>query len=445
MNRASTPGPVLADEEIPFWRSPSWWGRIGRASIGLWVTTPLTFAGTVLAARALGPSGYGAMVLALSAVTLLATFLDVSLEEAVVHHGFLALANRDTGRLRALLRTAMALDIGIGVAVAAALVLGAGPVADVVSGGRLDPLLVRVAALSVLGATANGVTGGVLLLARRPDLRAWSMAWTALVRLGLVVVAVRVGGPAAVLFAFAAASVVGGGTQAIVAWRVGWRHWEPAPGTGQGVSVRALITFALHSSVTTSVIAVKEAIVSIFLGRVSGSPAVGTLNVAMLPVTVAAVATAPVRLGLFPEQARLYSEGRTSVLRRSIRGYTAVGLLLGAVGAVAAWFLLPVVLPALYSREFEGAIWPARILLVAAVGIMAVGWAKALPAAIGRPEVRTKVSLVELGLTAILMVFLARHGPVGAAVAISATGGASTIIWMMLGRSLVAGKGREDA
>jgi O-antigen/teichoic acid export membrane protein len=443
MNSLSPPSEIAVEHEA-FWHRAAWWRKTGKTTVLLWITAPLMLAGTVVAARALGPADYGAVVLALSAVTLLATFLDVSLEEGVVHHGFKALATGDVGRLRALLRTALVLDCAIGVAVAGAIVLAAGPVARVISGGRLDPVLIRVAALSVLAATANGVTGGVLLLKRRPDVRALVMAWTALVRLATVVLAVSVGGTVAVLTAFAVASAVGGATQAVVAWRVGWRHWMRSP-AAPDVSARTLVGFAVHSSVTTSVIAVKEAVVSLFLGRAAGPAAVGTLHVAMLPVMAAAVGTAPVRLALFPEQARLHSEDRTSQLRRSIRAYTTAGFLLGVVAAVAGWFLLPVIVPLVYSQDFQAAVLPARILLVAGVAMMAVGWAKSLPAAIGRPGVRTVVSLVELALTFGLALVLVRHGPAGAAVAISATGVVAAAVWMYLGRSLLGRKDRDEA
>ena len=91
----------------------------------------------VVAARALGPESYGAVVLALSVTAVAARFLDFTFGEAVVHHGHRALAAGDVSGLRALMRMSLMLDVAIGVAVAAILLLLAAPLAGIA--GDIDP------------------------------------------------------------------------------------------------------------------------------------------------------------------------------------------------------------------------------------------------------------------------------------------------------------------
>jgi O-antigen/teichoic acid export membrane protein len=420
-------------EDVAFWQSSRWWRRTGRTSLALWGSTALAFAAGVVAARTLGPDRYGAVVLAESTVFLLGTLLDLSLEEATVYQGSKAVAAGRTARLRGLVKTALVLDIGIGFAVFAGVFTLASPIADLVSGGNLDPVLIQLAALGALAGTGNGVTGGILLLSRRPDLRAWMLAITGAARLGLVLIAVPFGTPRAVITAFAVAAGIGGLFQALIAWQVGWRRWKRGSGANaERVTARSLLGFAFHSSMTTTLIAGREAIVSLILGRVAGTRAVGTFAVAMLPVSLAAAGSAPLRLAIFPEHARLFSEGRISLLRRSVLLYTVVGLLVGVIGSFLGWSLLPWLILELYSAEFETAVAPARVLLIAMVCLLATGWSKSLPASVGRPAIRTGVSLLELVMTVLLTALLARQGPLGAAMAVSVTAFASSVTWIGL-------------
>jgi O-antigen/teichoic acid export membrane protein len=420
-----------APQPEEFWASRAWWRRAGKTSVASWGATVLGLLGTVVAARALGPEDYGETALAIATATFVALFLDLALEEGVVHHGFRAIARGDTGALRSLLRTAFLFDLGVGVVLAAVLVGAAGPLADVASGGKLDPGLVQIAALMTLATTVDGTTGAVLLLAGRPDLRAWVMAGTNLVRLLALLGAVQLGGPAPVVGAYAAAAVVGAVVQGLVAWRVAWRGWSTARATGGGRAwLRPLLTFGIHSSLTTSLLSAERSLVLVLLGALSGPTAAGIFNVALLPIAAMAFASAPIRLVLYPEQARLAAEGNVGSLRRTVRGYTAIGFAVGIPAAVAGWFLIPWLVPALFSERFDAAVEPARILLVAAVFFLALGWSKTLPAAIGKPQLRTALSALSAAIMLTLTVVLApRHGSTGAAIAYSAAAVSVSLVW----------------
>jgi O-antigen/teichoic acid export membrane protein len=93
--------------------------------------------------------------------------------------------------------------------------------------------------------------------------------------------------------------------------------------------------------------------------------------------------------------------------------------------AVAGWFVLPWLLPMLYSEQFEGAVLTARILLIAAVVRFAASWFKTLPAALGQPQLRAALALLELGVLVSLLLVLGGQGSEGAAIAFSAT----SVVW----------------
>lgn len=432
-----TAPPQGAGPDAPFWRSRGWWRRVARTSLGLWLAMGLGFAGTVVAARGLGPNGYGTVVLALALATFVFVFLDLTLEEGVVHHGARALADDDMGRLHGLLRTALLFDLGIGLVVTCVVMAAAEPIANL-GGGHVDARLVRLAALTPLATTMNGTTGAALLLAGRPDLRAWCMAGGALARVAAAAVAVHIGGIEALLVAFALAGLGGSALQGLAAWAVAWRKWARAAPSGPTPGcARSLLRFGIHTSAAGSLNAGKAALVPMVLGSLSGPSAVALLEVAMLPVSVAGVAAAPVRMALLPEQARLWASGRTKALIQTVRAHSRIGLALGVPSAVAGWFVLPWMMATVYSDAFAAAVWPARILLVAAVAQLAVGWDKTLPAAVGRPELRTKVAATEGCVVLALLVILAGLGPSGAAFALSGSALVSAFLWLWLAKRLL--------
>lgn len=426
-------------EDSPFWLQRKWWKRTGSTTGGVFLGTLIAWIATVIAARDLGPASYGRVALALSVVGLISYFLDLTLEEAIVHHGSKLIAKRDAASLLGLLRAAFVVDALLGVVIFTGMVVAAGPISELAGGGVLTATFVRLAALGVFAMSVDRSTEAVLLLCGRPDVKAWAMTVTAVTRVAFVLVAVTRGGVESVLVAFAAANTVGATLQGWLAWkqaasfrteataRPGWmRTW-----TGR------LMAFGLHTSVATSVTAARQFLVPIILGRFQGAGAVGLISVAMAPVTAADISSSPIRMAIFPAQAELAGRGDVETLRRSVHLYTMAGLGLGIVGAIAGWLLLPVLIPAVYSDAFTEAVVPAQILLVAAVATLATGWSKKLPAAVGRPGLRTIVSLLELVLVVALLMILADEGVRGAAVALSASAVVISFAWLALLRKLL--------
>ncbi|MGH2634807.1 MAG: lipopolysaccharide biosynthesis protein, partial [Actinomycetota bacterium] len=392
----------------------------------------------LVAARALSPSGFGALELAVVAVAGIATLLDFSLEEAVVHYGARAVADGDPGRLRGLVALSLRIDLAIGIAVFAVLMVLAPALGDVVSVGELPASLIRLAALEALAVTVNGTTGALLVVCGHPHLRAWSSAVANGARVvGVMIAASLDAGALGVLAGLVVGSAIGSVVQLALAWRIGRGVWSGSDASRAGVPAGRIVRFGLLSSATTTLIAVRAALVSILLGRSLGPAAVGIFAVAMFPVTVVEVASSPLRLLMLPEQAMLAARGRPDVVWDGLVAYGKASLAVGVPGALVGWFLLPRLLPLLYGDRYEDAVDPARILLIAALASLVVAWAKALPAAVGRPAVRTAMSLAELLLTVAAVFALYERGVDGVAAAISAVAVVGAVAWWLVARRML--------
>ena len=424
--------------DVGFWRTRRWWVMAGRASAGVYVATGLSFLATLVAARTLAPSGFGALELAVVAVGGVATFLDFSLEEAVVHHGARALAVGDVAGLRGLVRMSAGIDVAIGAGVAAVLFAFASSVGDLVSSGSLPPNLVRLAAVEVLVVTANGTTGAVLVVGGRAHLRAWSSAVASGARLAGVAVAASVdAGPVGVLAGLVAGSALGSVAQLAWSRRTGDRLWGTTPPARSHVPAGDIVRFGFHSSATTTLIALRVALVSVVLGRTLGPEAVAVFAVAMFPVALVDVASSPLRLLMIPEQASLAARGRRDVIWEGLVAYGRAAAIVGLIGAAVGWFALPGVLPFLYGSAYDAAIDPARALVLAGFAALVTAWAKALPAAIGRPAVRTAMSTAELAVTVGAVLLVYEHGVTPVAWAVSAVAAAASVAWWALARRIL--------
>jgi O-antigen/teichoic acid export membrane protein len=418
---------------VPFWRRQSWWASTAQAFAALAAASGFGFLASLAAARAMPQQSFGSVILAATVVGSFAALLDFSFEEAVVHFSANAEERHDDAAVLALLRASLQMDLLVGVAVFVALVALAEPIADAVSAGQLQAALIRVAAVEALVMTLNGTTGAALQISGRPHYRAWSMALAGFARLLAVLVAIALSGsPLAVLTAYVVASAVASAVQGVVALRVVRRRWGTARGGRLPVRRRAMASFGLQSSLTTTALALQTGLIAAILGRTAGPAEVAVYDVALFPILLAAMVTAPLRLTSFHEQARLAASGAWSILREALARYTVFALGVGVLASLAGWFLLAPLLPWLYSDRYIDAVGPARILLIAAVAILATGWSKALPAVVGRPGVRTLMTLAELALVGTLVAVLADQGARGAAWATSIAAGTLAIAWCVL-------------
>jgi O-antigen/teichoic acid export membrane protein len=158
----------------------------------------------------------------------------------------------------------------------------------------------------------------------------------------------------------------------------------------------------------------------------------------MLPIIVVRTVGGPLRLAMFPEQAKLFADGRVDEIRRSTTGYTLIAFGVGIVGGAIAYVIMPWLIPLLYSSSFEAAVEPARILLIGALFNFALAWRKMLLAAIGRPEIRSRLGMIQLAVVATVLAFTADQGAVGAAIAVSAGSVASGVAWLIIARGLLS-------
>ena len=82
------------------------WRRSATAA-GTYLSVLFGFLGTLIAARELGPAGFGLFALVVAAAGFFQTLLDLTAEEALVKYGYRYATAEDWGRLRRLFSRAL--------------------------------------------------------------------------------------------------------------------------------------------------------------------------------------------------------------------------------------------------------------------------------------------------------------------------------------------------
>jgi len=400
-------------------------------------TAVATYGATVLgiltvaaATRLLGPYDFGLFALALAAVAFFQLLLDSTVEEAVVKYGFRYVAAERWGRLRRLF--AVALTAKWAGAVAAALLVAAlAPFADTVfsADGLLEPML--LGALVPLVQAPEAVAGAVLLVRGRYDLRAAFFVVSMALRLAGVALGASFGVTEAILgyvLAQALASVAIGATAGALLRRFPAARQEPL-----GEDAREIRRFVFNSAAGSGIVSLRTTTAPLGLGLVSTPFQVGYFRTGQAPVTGLAALSSPVRLILLTEQTRDVERGHDDLLWRSLKRYSlgAAALLVPVVPI--AWVLMPWAVPFVFGGDFDAAVEPARILLLAASIQLVLGWSKSLPVSMGRPGLRIVAHGVEtIVLLPLVLVLGARWDATGAAVAYLAATCAFALTWLVL-------------
>lgn len=384
-------------DHLPFYRVRAWWRRVAFASAGSVLGHALLFASNIIAARGLGPDGYGTFILALSIAGFITLFLDLTFEESLVFFGGRELAQGRVGALRQLLRRVVAMDVSLGL-VSFAVVVVAAPALSQLMRAQVEPHLIQIAALPFLAATLDSSTGAALLVAGRADLRVVGSVVTGVARLVLFAGALVLGATASnILLAAAAASLLGSMAQYVAARRAGWSSWSRHPRLP--VDFRGVFRFATFSSITGALSAGTHYIVPVLLGLFVPATDVAIFSIALMPLAAAGLLTTQARLAVLPEQTQMWHKGAVRELKSSVWRFAtwsaAGGVVLGAVGAA----LVPLVLPAVFGAAYIDGVGAVRLMLLGLPALLATGWLKMVPTAVGRPGSRTAVAAVEFTTT----------------------------------------------
>jgi O-antigen/teichoic acid export membrane protein len=392
-----------------------------------------------IAARALGPAGFGEFSLVLAYGQAIANVAQLQSWQTVIRYGTLHIAAAARDRLGRLLAFTTMLDVA-GALLGAAVALLAVPLVASFLGwapheqGRAAWF--GVALLLSIGATPTGM----LRLVDRFDLITYAQAVGPLVRLaGAVLVWLRGGGVEQFLVAWAAAALL----QHLATWSLALLctdlsiRMSRASLSRNHIENPGIWRFMLTTNAAGTIGLLSEQLATLAVGGVAGATAAGGFRIAS---KIARALARPIQIAariVYPELARLHAHEDSATFNMVGSRVARLGLLLGGVALLLGTLCGPLLIRLLAGEEFGFARWMLALLALGVAVDLSGFTLEPLLVARGEAGLVLRVRLIGALLFAVLLLGgLYLFGPIGAA---AATVVASLLMRFLLGHAASQG------
>jgi O-antigen/teichoic acid export membrane protein len=405
------------------------WRRSATA-LGIYAAALLGFLGQLLAARALGPREFGLLAIVFASTGFFQSFLDLTVEEALIKYGFRYSTAQQWGKLRRLFGRALTFKGSGGVLAGIALVALA-PLAHWVFGskGLVAPLL--VAALLPVAQAPEGLAGVAIVLRGRYDIRSWFLTFS----MALRCLALGIGshyGVTEAMVGVVLAQALATGAVSLAGW-VAFHRFPQAPPERLGADRREILSFVGQSTVATTVLSLRTSFAPMLLGIVTTPLQVGYFRTAQSPQQALSSLTGPARLILLTEQTRDWERGEHRSVLAGVRRYTVGVAAVMAVALPPVLVFMPDLIRVLYGAKYVPAANAGRLMFAAGALVAVIGWTKSLPVSIGRPGLRIVTHGIEtVALIPLVLALGAEWGATGAAGAVLAATVVFAAVWAVV-------------
>ena len=404
---------------------------------GMYAATVLGILGSIIVLRVLRPDGAGRFSLAVGTAAFFQLLLELTSDEALIKYGFRYAEHGDWGKFHRLVGLMFRFEFFASL-VAGLLVAIVGVFSPVLFHAHLLEPMLLAALLPPLQAIES-MAAAALVLRRRYDVRGVFLAFSMTLRLIAIVIGTHYGVTEAVVGIVVAqvvttVSIAGVGVAAL-------RRFPRAAPAPLEADRKPLLSFVLQSTAGTTLASLRTFAAPLLLGVVRNPAEVGLFRGAQAPLLGFAAFTAPLRLILLTEQTREWERGNTQKVYREIRRYMIGASLLTAAVIVPLEFATPWLVKLFLGNAYAPATDAVRLVLVAAMIQLVLGWTKSFPVSIGRPGLRVVANAIETAtLLPVLVVFGELWGVTGAAAAVLVSTCAFALTWVVLLRRLTAGR-----
>jgi len=418
------------------------WRRSATA-IGLYGSVALGLLGGLVAARELHPDRYGLYSLAVFGAGFFQVLLDLTVEEAMIKYGFRYTTTEQWGKLRRLYRRSMLLKTA-GAVLASLVLLALAPFADQLfsADGLTGPFL--LAALLPISFIPEAPAGAALVLDGRYEVRAVYNFLTALLRTIGLVIGAHFGVTEAIL-GLVLGQFAGSALVSAAALRA-FSRFPHAPPEPLGEDRREIVQFVVRSSIGSTIVSARAAVVPLLLGLVSVPRQVGYFRASQAPQTGLTALTAPARLILVTEQTRDWEAGATQRVFSGLRRYSTAALIAMAITVPFLYWFMPDIVALAFGEEYRPASDAARLMLVAGAVGLVFAWTKSLPVSVGRPELRIVTHGIEtIVLIPLVLILGEMWDATGAAAAVLISTCVFALAWVVAVARLHRAQGTTEA
>lgn len=406
-------------------------GNIGHVLSGNLVGTVIGLLSVAIAARVLGPNDYGILAITITFARAIERLVSFQSWQPMIRYGagLDPVAHRDT--LRTLFKFGLVLDIAAGIA-AWAIAIAAAWMATWWFGWSPRSFEITAVFCTLLLFNLQGLPTAVLRLAGRFRAAAYGQVASAIVRLGLCIVAALYGGD---LWTFAmiwmATQIFG----SLIFLGVGFAQLRRQGITGvltaplAGVTTRfpGLWQFTWSSNLSLTLRSSANQLDTLLVGGLAGPAEAGLYHIAKQLGKMAGQIGTQVQSVLYPDIAKLWAAGAITAFRRAVVQVEVLLAIFGLAGLAVAVVVAEPVLRIFAGPAFVAAA-PLLVVQMLAVVLMISGSA-AHSALLAMGQARQALTVVTIGTVVFhvtLLLLVPRIGAMGANYAHVALG----LIWV---------------
>jgi O-antigen/teichoic acid export membrane protein len=379
------------------------------------VTTATGLLTSVILIRVLGADVMGFIVIAMTLINTVVSFMDVRTPEALIKFMGSALARERPREAMAYFHIGLGVDIAVTfVTVTLILLLLPIVVAFYPNNESIEPLA-RIYVWSVPFNMLLTSTAVLLTVFKRFRIHAFIGVVHATVSL-LVLIALVPYGPVSVVLGYVANAVIGFAFwSAAGAWILVSQFQSPR-GEGYGSAWRAFVPFMFHVSVMESMKAVAENIDVLLLGALSLPAEVTFYKIARNGASLMNLPISALNKVLYPLINEAWATQKLRVVNQYIRSYMTTTGFISLVTVLGWWFAGELAVQLVYGAENIAIAWIARILVLGMSLQAILGWIRFTTLAAGRASLVTFTGFAALMTRIVFAILLVVfYGAPGAA------------------------------
>lgn len=395
---------------------------IGHLLSGNVLNAAIMLVGISIAARALGPTEYGVMVLILTFGRVFERLVRFESWQPLIRFAAQEELESDPPRLAQLYLYGLLLDIGAALLAALLAVSFGYFLASFVGLDQEHFPLIAIYAVAI-ALNIRGMPTAALRMSGAFRTIAYCQLITSVVRVGLAFVCLfQGGGLLSFILVWTGSQILGAAIFLWLGFRALKQAGTPSPLTANPRSVRrnfpGFLGFAWSTNLSSTLRMLTQEADTLLVGALGGASSVGVYHIAKRCAKVALQVGAQVQTVIYPDMARLWAKDRIAEFRavtlkvQAALGATALCLLAGA------WLLGDIVIRTALGSDFDET-YPLLLAQLVAVGlIMHAAPSRSALLAMNRPRFVLVVALISTILFfAIAVTLTPILGPMGASIA----------------------------
>ncbi len=358
-----------------------------------------------LLARAIGPSKYGLIQLAISVAGFISLLIDIRIGEAVVKFTTDYLVSGDKQKASAVIILGYIVDFVLGLISFLIIFSTAGLISNYILHQSQELFLIRIYAFAVLVSIINGTSMAVLQTFKKFNLIGIFTIVHSFFYFLLPVLFIQYG-LLKIMSGYVFSATIGAVMINIFAGIILIQEFKNTGFYPFWLIGPKIFRFSIQTFLSVTFKSAQRYIDVLILGFFKNPAAVGYYKIALSYTGVLGIIASPIGLVVYPTLSSLWSQKNIDVFKRLIKKISRIMAIITIPLSFAMILFAPLLLRLTVKEQFIPAIPAIYIVIWVSLFTNIAAWLRSAVLAIGKPEISTKANLYMVILLVVLSILL---------------------------------------